>query len=118
MIFNIAQLISCMSEYITLYPGDLMITGTPPGVGEGRKPTAIYLKAGDVMELGIAKLGVQTQNVVAWRHLGDEVLGLRLSRVEGCCARGAPDGLERGLPADFGDDHRRPWQPAGSLMGR
>ncbi|MEQ6332250.1 fumarylacetoacetate hydrolase family protein [Sphingobium sp. MK2] len=75
MIFNVAQLISYVSEYITLYPGDLMITGTPPGVGEGKKPTAIYLKAGDVMELGIAKLGTQTQNVVEWRHLGDEVLG-------------------------------------------
>ena len=75
MIFNVAQLIAYVSEYITLYPGDLMITGTPPGVGEGKKPTAIYLKAGDVMELGIAKLGTQTQNVVEWRHLGDEVLG-------------------------------------------
>jgi len=75
MIFTVAQLIAYVSEYITLYPGDLMITGTPPGVGEGKKPTAIYLKAGDVMELGIAKLGTQTQNVVEWRHLGDEVLG-------------------------------------------
>ena len=75
MIFTVAQLISYVSEYITLYPGDLMITGTPPGVGEGKKPTAIFLKAGDVMELGIAKLGTQTQNVVEWRHLGDEVLG-------------------------------------------
>ncbi|WP_254557888.1 fumarylacetoacetate hydrolase family protein, partial [Salmonella enterica] len=52
MIFNVAQLIAYVSEYITLYPGDLMITGTPPGVGEGKKPEAIYLKAGDVMELG------------------------------------------------------------------
>jgi 2,4-didehydro-3-deoxy-L-rhamnonate hydrolase len=75
MIFNVAQLISYVSEYITLYPGDLMITGTPPGVGEGKKPEAVYLKAGDVMELGIAKLGSQKQNVVEWRHLGDEVLG-------------------------------------------
>ena len=75
MIFNVAQLISYVSEYVTLYPGDLMITGTPPGVGEGKKPEAIYLKAGDVMELGIAKLGTQKQQVVEWRHLGDEVLG-------------------------------------------
>ncbi|MDE0946950.1 MAG: 2-hydroxyhepta-2,4-diene-1,7-dioate isomerase [Sphingomonadales bacterium GWF1_63_6] len=75
MIFTVAQLIAYVSEYITLYPGDLMITGTPPGVGEGKKPTAIFLKAGDVMELGIAKLGTQTQNVVEWRHLGEEVLG-------------------------------------------
>ncbi|CAM8673092.1 fumarylacetoacetate hydrolase family protein [Sphingobium sp.] len=75
MIFNVAQLISYVSEYITLYPGDLMITGTPPGVGEGKKPDAIYLKAGDVMELGIEKLGAQTQQVSEWRHLGDVVLG-------------------------------------------
>jgi len=75
MIFTIAQLISYVSEYVTLQPGDLMITGTPPGVGEGKKPEAIFLKAGDVMELSIDKLGTQRQQVVAWRHLGDEVLG-------------------------------------------
>jgi len=74
MIFDLKQLISYVSEYITLQPGDLLITGTPPGVGEGKKPDAIYLKAGDVMELGIAKLGTQRQNVVAWRHLGEGVL--------------------------------------------
>ena len=68
MIFDVKQLISYVSEYITLYPGDLVITGTPPGVGEGKKPQAIYLKAGDVMELAIEKLGTQTQTVVAWRH--------------------------------------------------
>ncbi|MFD1106435.1 fumarylacetoacetate hydrolase family protein [Sphingobium olei] len=75
MIFTIAQLISYVSEYVTLQPGDLMITGTPPGVGEGKKPEAIFLKAGDVMELGIAKLGTQRQNVVEWRHLRNAVLG-------------------------------------------
>jgi 2,4-diketo-3-deoxy-L-fuconate hydrolase len=75
MIFNVAELIAYVSRYITLYPGDLVITGTPPGVGEGKKPDAIYLKAGDVMKLGIAKLGEQQQSVVEWRHLGDEVLG-------------------------------------------
>jgi 2-keto-4-pentenoate hydratase/2-oxohepta-3-ene-1,7-dioic acid hydratase in catechol pathway len=74
MIFDLKQLISYVSEYITLQPGDLLITGTPPGVGEGKKPDAIYLKAGDVMELSIAKLGTQRQNVVAWRHLGEGVL--------------------------------------------
>ena len=73
MIFNIKQLISYVSEYVTLQPGDLMITGTPPGVGEGKKPTAIYLKAGDVMELGIAKLGTQRQQVSEWRRLDDLV---------------------------------------------
>lgn len=71
MIFDVAELIAYVSEYITLYPGDLMITGTPPGVGEGKKPQSIYLKAGDTMTLGIAGLGEQTQQVVEWRHLGD-----------------------------------------------
>ncbi|WP_288412279.1 fumarylacetoacetate hydrolase family protein [uncultured Sphingomonas sp.] len=75
MIFDVAELIAYVSEYITLYPGDLMITGTPPGVGEGKKPESVYLKAGDTMTLGIAGLGEQTQQVVAWRHLGDAVLG-------------------------------------------
>ncbi len=75
MIFDVAELISYVSEYITLYPGDLMITGTPPGVGEGKKPNAIYLKAGDTMKLGIAGLGEQNQKVVEWRNLGDTVLG-------------------------------------------
>ncbi|RYF24175.1 MAG: FAA hydrolase family protein [Oxalobacteraceae bacterium] len=73
MIFTLRQLISYVSEYVTLHPGDLLITGTPPGVGEGKKPDAIYLKAGDVMELGIAKLGNQRQKVCAWRHLSEEV---------------------------------------------
>lgn len=75
MIFTVAELIAYVSRFITLYPGDLVITGTPPGVGEGKKPDAIYLKAGDVMKLGIAGLGEQQQSVVEWRHLGDEVLG-------------------------------------------
>jgi len=74
MIFDVKQLIAYVSEYITLYPGDLVITGTPPGVGEGKKPEAIYLKAGDVMELAIDKLGAQRQQVVAWKQLGAEVL--------------------------------------------
>ncbi|MEN2746515.1 fumarylacetoacetate hydrolase family protein [Sphingomonas sp. T9W2] len=75
MIFDVAELISYVSEYITLYPGDVTITGTPPGVGEGKKPNAIYLKAGDTMKLGIAGLGEQNQRVVEWRNLGDAVLG-------------------------------------------
>ena len=75
MIFNVAEIIAYVSRYMTLYPGDLLITGTPPGVGEGKKPDAIFLKAGDTMRLGIAGLGEQQQQVVAWRHLGDEVLG-------------------------------------------
>ena len=59
---------------MTLFPGDLIITGTPPGVGEGKKPEPIFLKAGDTMKLSISGLGTQTQQVVAWRHLDDEVL--------------------------------------------
>ncbi|WP_242416864.1 fumarylacetoacetate hydrolase family protein [Sphingomonas panni] len=68
MIFPVDELIAYVSEYITLEPGDLLITGTPPGVGEGKKPDAIYLKAGDTMTLAIEKLGTQQQSVVAWRH--------------------------------------------------
>ncbi|WP_033922007.1 fumarylacetoacetate hydrolase family protein [Sphingomonas sp. 37zxx] len=75
MIFGVAEIIAYVSRYVTLYPGDLLITGTPPGVGEGKKPEAIFLKAGDTMRLGIAGLGEQQQQVVAWRNLGDAVLG-------------------------------------------
>jgi 2,4-didehydro-3-deoxy-L-rhamnonate hydrolase len=74
MIFNVAEIIAYVSQYVTLYPGDLLITGTPPGVGEGKKPQSIFLKAGDTMRLGIAGLGEQQQQVSAWRHLGDERL--------------------------------------------
>ena len=70
MIFNVKQLIAYVSEFITLEPGDILTTGTPPGVGEGKKPTPIYLKAGDVMTLGIDKLGQQRQQVVAWTQEG------------------------------------------------
>jgi len=74
MIFTVKQIIAYLSRYVTLFPGDLIITGTPPGVGEGKKPDAIFLKPGDEMTLSIAKLGTQTQAVAEWRHLGDEVL--------------------------------------------
>jgi 2-keto-4-pentenoate hydratase/2-oxohepta-3-ene-1,7-dioic acid hydratase in catechol pathway len=74
MIFPVRQLIAYVSRFMTLYAGDLLITGTPPGVGMGRKPVARFLKAGDEMHLGIDKLGEQRQKVAAWRHLGDEVL--------------------------------------------
>ena len=65
MIFGVAQLVSYISRFMTLLPGDLISTGTPPGVGSGRKPP-VYLKAGDVMRLGIAGLGEQQQTVHAW----------------------------------------------------
>jgi 2,4-didehydro-3-deoxy-L-rhamnonate hydrolase len=70
MIFTIRQLVSYISQFITLEPGDLITTGTPPGVGMGQKPEPIYLKAGDVIRLGIDKLGEQQQTVVAFSKEG------------------------------------------------
>ncbi|HEX7326441.1 MAG TPA: fumarylacetoacetate hydrolase family protein [Rhodanobacteraceae bacterium] len=64
MIFDVATLVSYISRYMTLLPGDVISTGTPPGVGLGQKPP-VYLKAGDVMELGIEGLGTQRQQVRA-----------------------------------------------------
>jgi 2,4-diketo-3-deoxy-L-fuconate hydrolase len=66
MIFGVARLVSYVSEFMTLEPGDCITTGTPPGVGMGMKPQPRYLKAGDVMRLGIEKLGEQQQTVHAW----------------------------------------------------
>lgn len=66
MIFDVATLVSHVSRYMTLLPGDVISTGTPPGVGLGQKPP-VYLKPGDVMDLGIAGLGAQRQRVVAAR---------------------------------------------------
>lgn len=66
MIFDCAQILAYLSRFVTLQPGDLVTTGTPPGVGLGQKPTPIWLQPGDVMHLGIEKLGEQKQRVVAW----------------------------------------------------
>jgi 2-keto-4-pentenoate hydratase/2-oxohepta-3-ene-1,7-dioic acid hydratase in catechol pathway len=66
MIFGVAELVSYVSRFMTLYPGDLITTGTPPGVGLGAKPNPVFLKPGDVMHLGIEKLGEQRQTVHAW----------------------------------------------------
>ena len=66
MIFGVAEIVSYVSQFMTLEPGDLITTGTPPGVGLGQKPEPFYLRPGDVMELGIEKLGVQRQQVMAW----------------------------------------------------
>ena len=63
MIFSVAECISHLSELMTLHPGDVISTGTPPGVGMGIKPEPVYLKEGDVMELTIAGLGQQRQEV-------------------------------------------------------
>jgi len=65
MIFGVAQLVSYISQFMTLLPGDVISTGTPPGVGMGIKPNPVYLKAGDVMELEVEGLGVQRQDVVS-----------------------------------------------------
>ena len=71
MVFNVAKLISYVSQFMTLEPGDLLTTGTPPGVGMGVKkngqPAPVYLKRGDVMTLGIEGLGSQSQKVVAFK---------------------------------------------------
>lgn len=66
MIFGVATLVSYISRIMTLFPGDIITTGTPPGVGMGKKPAPIYLKPGDVMTLGIERLGTQRQHVRAW----------------------------------------------------
>jgi 2-keto-4-pentenoate hydratase/2-oxohepta-3-ene-1,7-dioic acid hydratase in catechol pathway len=67
MVFGVAKLISYVSQFVTLEPGDVLTTGTPPGVGMGVKPAPVYLKRGDVMALGIEGLGCQTQKVVPFK---------------------------------------------------
>lgn len=66
MIFGVATLVSYVSRFMTLEPGDILTTGTPAGVGMGRKPHPVYLKPGDRVRLGIEKLGEQAQVVHAW----------------------------------------------------
>ena len=70
MIFPVRVLVSYISEFMTLHPGDLITTGTPPGVGMGKKPSPMFLKPGDCVELGISGLGSQRQRVVAWSAEG------------------------------------------------
>jgi len=65
MIFGVPQLVSYISQFMTLLPGDVISTGTPPGVGLGLKPTPVFLKPGDVVELGIEGLGESKQHAVA-----------------------------------------------------
>ena len=64
MVYGVKHLVSYLSQFMTLHPGDVISTGTPPGVGLGMKPPQ-FLKAGDVVELGIAGLGQQRQDVIA-----------------------------------------------------
>lgn len=65
MIFGVKKIVSYCSHYMTLLPGDIIATGTPPGVGMGKKPEPVWLKPGDVVTLGIQGLGEQRQKVVA-----------------------------------------------------
>jgi 2-keto-4-pentenoate hydratase/2-oxohepta-3-ene-1,7-dioic acid hydratase in catechol pathway len=64
MVYGVAHLVSYLSQFMTLHPGDVISTGTPPGVGLGMKPPR-YLKPGEVVELGIQGLGQQRQDVIA-----------------------------------------------------
>jgi len=66
MVFSVAKIISHVSHYMSLLPGDVICTGTPPGVGLGIKPSPVFLKPGDVMTLGIKGLGEQRQKVLAY----------------------------------------------------
>ena len=65
MVFGVAHLVSYLSQFMSLQPGDIISTGTPPGVGMGQTPP-VYLKAGQTIRLGIEGLGEQTQTTVAW----------------------------------------------------
>lgn len=67
LIFKIPFLVSYLSQFMSLLPGDIITTGTPAGVGLGQKPEPVYLKAGDVVELGIDGLGQAKQTLVAWK---------------------------------------------------
>ena len=67
MVFSVAKVISHLSQFMSLQPGDVISTGTPPGVGMGIKPEPVYLKAGQTMRLGIDGLGEQRQTTIAWR---------------------------------------------------
>jgi len=67
LIFNVPYIVSYISQFMTLLPGDVITTGTPAGVGLGQKPEAWFLKPGDVVELGIDGLGSSKQNVVAYK---------------------------------------------------
>jgi 2-keto-4-pentenoate hydratase/2-oxohepta-3-ene-1,7-dioic acid hydratase in catechol pathway len=65
MVFGVAYVVSYLSRFMRLQPGDIISTGTPPGVGLGQKPP-VYLRPGNVIRLGIDGLGEQRQEVVAW----------------------------------------------------
>lgn len=66
MVYGVTHLVSYLSQFMTLYPGDLVATGTPPGVGMGQKPEPVYLEAGNIVSLGIRGLGEQRQECRDW----------------------------------------------------
>ena len=66
MVYGVRTLVSYISQFMSLQPGDIISTGTPPGVGEGVKPTSVFLHGGETMHLGIEGLGEQTQKTVAY----------------------------------------------------
>ena len=68
LVFKIPFLVSYVSRFMTLLPGDVISTGTPPGVGLGQKPEPVYIKPGDVIELGIDGLGSSKQVAVAYSN--------------------------------------------------
>jgi ureidoglycolate lyase len=68
MVFGVAHLVWYLSQFFVLRPGDVIATGTPPGVALGMKPTPVWLKAGDVVRLGIEGLGEQQQKIVRFRR--------------------------------------------------
>ena len=67
MIFSVKKLVSYISDFMVLDPGDVIVTGTPPGVGMGMKPPN-YLQVGDVVTLGADGLGEQRQEIIAWKR--------------------------------------------------
>src|SRR6188768_2820530 len=68
LVFNVPHLISYLSQFMSLLPGDIISTGTPAGVGLGQKPEPVYIKAGDVIELGIDGLGSSRQKAIAYKE--------------------------------------------------
>jgi 2-keto-4-pentenoate hydratase/2-oxohepta-3-ene-1,7-dioic acid hydratase in catechol pathway len=80
MVFGVRTLVSYVSQFMTLLPGDVISTGTPAGVGLGMKPAPVYLQAGDVVELGVDGLGRSRQEVVAPRDRRPAAIDLKTIR--------------------------------------
>ena len=68
LIFSVPTIIAYVSRFFELEPGDVIATGTPAGVGLGHEPTPVFLKPGNIIELGVENLGVQRQLILAWDH--------------------------------------------------